>query len=325
LKGTSQSTDTVTRNAPAGYLYWWLLLALFVEYARPASFVPALQVPYLYSAIPLLLFIATLFAKGLLPLSTILSDGGAKWVFAFLALVTVSVITAEVTTYAFEVFKLVFGYVIIFILIARIATTEDRLGGVFAVLLVAHLFLLVMNPAVVLDPGGRHYITGANFLGDGNDFALSLCILFPLTLYLAKSSRKRVWKLLLWVCAAVIVAAIIGSQSRGAALGMGVVLIYLWLQSPRKLGAIAVAAVVGVGALVYAPPVYFSRMSTIQHYQDDGSAQGERLLAQDAGRREVVGAQAHHHARSGREEDALDPHRGEGAGRPNALPLAPGR
>jgi len=69
--------------------------------------------------------------------------------------------------------------------IVRVVTSKERLRGVFATLVFAHLFLLVMNPDLILKPDVRSYVEGAPFLGDGNDFALSLCILLAMTVELA--------------------------------------------------------------------------------------------------------------------------------------------
>jgi hypothetical protein len=78
-------------------------------------------------------------------------------------------------------------------MIVRIVTTMQRLRGVFLTLIVAHVFLIIMNPEVVTDPNTRHYISGATFLGDGNDFSMSLCILIALAIELALRERAK-WK-----------------------------------------------------------------------------------------------------------------------------------
>jgi len=159
------------------YLYWWLLLALFFEYARPASYFKVLGLVPLNSAIPLLLLVVSSFAGGLRPWNRIFADSYAKWPFIFIGFVTLSATWATVFTYTNTIFQRALGYLFLFIMIARICTTRQRIRGVFLVLIVSHLFLLAMNPIVVLEPTVRHYIIGATFLGDGNDFSLSLCIL----------------------------------------------------------------------------------------------------------------------------------------------------
>ncbi len=253
--------------------YYWLLAALFCEYARPASYIPPLRIPFLYSILPLALFAVTLFmARGMRPMKDIFADPIAKWVPIFLGLMILSMGHADVTFYAWNQTKLVLGQCILFLLIARIATTPDRLRGVFITLLFAHLFLLAMNPQVLLNPDVRNYIIGATFLGDGNDFSLSLCILLPLTFEVALATKSRFRKILAWFGVVLLLFAIVASQSRGATIGLGAVLLFLWLFSPRKgMSLLGVLLVVGV-VLLYAPPAYFSRMGTMTDYENEGSA-----------------------------------------------------
>jgi putative inorganic carbon (HCO3(-)) transporter len=268
-RNTPQDPERATR-----IYYYWLLLAIFVEYARPASYFGFLRVPFLYSVIPILLFVVSCFVKELRPMKEIFADPLAKWILVFLVLIALGATHAPVTFYPFEVFKKTVGYAMLFIMIARIVTTRARMRGLFVTLLFAHLFLIAMNPKVLLEPEVRHYIVGATFLGDGNDFALSLCILIPCMIEVASSATSMLRRLAAWGGVGVLLLAIIASQSRGATLGMGCVLFYLWLRSNRKALSIAAIAVVGVIVMIYAPKEYFDRLGTIANYQSEGSAMG---------------------------------------------------
>jgi len=264
--------------------YLILLLGLFFEYARPGSFVPGLDALKLYSLIPGGLFIAIWFYKGpgLNAFSAVFKDPMAKWLMIYLGLIALSVLHADVTTKAFEMFTVALGYIIYFFLIARIVTTRRRLMGVFVVLAVAHIFLIVMNPSFVLDPSNRYYIVGATFLGDTNDYTLSLCILMPMVLEAAIAAESKLKKILLWAAFLVFGLSIVSSQSRGAALGIAAVLVYLWLISPRKMLTLAGFALLSMILLLYASDAFFERMATIKDYQDEGSAMG-RITAWTAG------------------------------------------
>jgi len=287
VPGTTHDNRTQRERSAAGeagprLLYWWLLLAIAVEYARPASFFEALDLPYLYSVIPLSLFVASTFASGLRPLRDVFADRLAKWVFILLAVVVVSALLAEVWSYATPKLEAVVGYVVLFVLIARIIRTKAALRGLFVVLLGAHFFLLALNPDALLNPSTRNYIVGATFLGDGNDFSLSLCILLPCAIELTQSSRNWAKRLLAWAAVALTVLAIVATQSRGGTLGIAAVLGYYWLRSPRKLLALVASAAVVLAVLLYAPSQYFQRMGTMGASQLDGSAQG-RIDAWKAG------------------------------------------
>jgi len=277
LRATAEIPEAATR-----YLYWWLLLAIVVEYARPVAFVPALGMIKLQSLVPVSLVVASFFAKGQRSWQEIFRDPLAKWVLIYLFIITFSIFTADLPLRSLDVAKIVLGYVLLCFVIVRIATTADRIRGICATLAFAHLFLLVMNPELILNPSQRIPIQGGSFLGDGNDFSLSLCILLPMTIDLALATKKRVWRLIWWSVLVLFALAIIASSSRGATLAMISIGSYLWVRSPRKLLTLAGIAMVGLLLLAYAPDTYFDRMSSIGNYQEDGSAMG-RITAWKAG------------------------------------------
>lgn len=278
------AVDTAEQDEKDTRLYYrWLLLSLFVEYARPASFLSFLQIPFLYSSIPLALLMFSSFSKAKLrPFAEIYADPLIKWLSVYFGMVAFSVTYAIVRQFAFEAFILVLGFYVYCILIARIVTTWDRLYGVIGMLLFSHLFLLAMNPNVVLEPETRNYILGATFLGDGNDFSLSLCMLFPLVMIVSQNVQRFWLKLLCGLSTVIVLMAIVASQSRGATLGMAAVLIFIWIKSRRKVASLFVMVIAGLCMLAYAPPEYFNRMNTISSYQEEGSAIG-RLNAWSSG------------------------------------------
>jgi O-antigen ligase len=52
------------------------------------------------------------------------------------------------------------------------------------------------------------------------------------------------------------------------------VFIFLWTFSKKKIASLLAIALVGVFVLIYASDAYFNRMSTIAHYETEGSAAG---------------------------------------------------
>jgi probable O-glycosylation ligase (exosortase A-associated) len=68
--------------------------------------------------------------------------------------------------------------------------------------------------------------------------------------------------------------AALGSYSRGALLGMGAMLLFLWLKSPKKLVPAIVMALVIPFAIAFMPAQWTDRMNTIETYQSDASAMG---------------------------------------------------
>lgn len=274
MMASSATSASSKPQSDTGFLYGWLLVALFVEYARPTNQLKWLEFPFFYSLVPMALLAATVIAPGLRPLQEIFADRMSKWVMGLFAIILVSYAATGFDANASLVFQSVLGYLFLFILIARIVTSKRRFWGVIVTLLVAHLYLLAMNLQVLTEPSERHYIVGGTFLGDGNDFSLSLCILFPCTVGVALAAKSRFAKGLAWCGATIVILAIVASQSRGGTLGIAAVLIYLWLRSSKKIVPIIGIGIVGVLVLIYAPPAYFERIGTVSSMSIDGSAQG---------------------------------------------------
>jgi hypothetical protein len=105
----------------------------------------------------------------------------------------------------------------------------------------------------------------------------------PLGMLLALQSQglKRIFY---WGVVGILLLAIIGTQSRGATLGIAAVFGYLWWHSSRKAAGVVAILIAIVGVLIYAPPVYFQRMGTITNYEGESSAEG-RIHAWKAGTR----------------------------------------
>lgn len=288
MRRRKQELTPEAAEKKTNYLYWWLLAAIFFEYARPAAYFPPLRAVPLNSLLPLSLLMMCFFASGLRPWSKIFEDSLTKWLFVFVGAVLVSMAWASVKMYAYNIFQTVLGYLFLFVMIARIVTTRRRLYGVFITLIAAHLFLVFMNPAIVLSPESRAYIAGGTFLGDGNDFALSICILLGMCIQLAYAAESKGKKIFYWGVLGVLMLVIIGTQSRGGTLGMAAVFGYLWWRSPRKAAGVIAMIVAVIGVLAYAPDVYFQRMSTLAAPQQESSAEG-RLQAWKAGTNMALG------------------------------------
>jgi probable O-glycosylation ligase (exosortase A-associated) len=270
-----------------GYLVWWLCLALFFEYARPANFVPGLGALPLNSLIPLGLFVVCLFNGSLRSFGDIYQDRSARWVSLYMFLIFISVFWSEVHYTSSLIFEVSLGYFFLFIIFARVLKDEADMLKVVGALVVAHIFLLIMNFNVITDPSQRQYIVGGTFLGDGNDYSMSLVLLLPMAVEQALRAKTLIPRGIYWGMIGLILLAIVASQSRGAVLGILGTAIFLWWNSKNKMQGIVIAAVLTFGLMLYAPSVFFSRMNTISEYETEGSAQG-RIQAWKGGMRMIM-------------------------------------
>jgi probable O-glycosylation ligase (exosortase A-associated) len=234
----------------------------------------------LNTIVPVTLVLATFFTAKRAENHDLWAESNSRLFVALLGLITISTFTARVSANATFVLSTVVGYVLIYWVIARQATDTRRLKGVFAVLVLVHVVLAALTPEMFTDQEERHYLASGTFLGDGNDFALSVNVAIPLCLFLWFAARKKTSKVLYGAAVLFLILCVVATRSRGGTIALGGVGAYYWLKTNKKLktgllGAVAVAMI-----LVVAPPTYFARMDNLTN-TEEGSAQG-RIKAWNA-------------------------------------------
>ena len=110
---------------------------------------------------------------------------------------------------------------------------------------------------------------------DGNTFlGLALNMVIPVLVALARDESRRWLRRLLYITAALSVVASIFTYSRGAWLGLAVIipLVLLQLKAKPRIVMAGGLVVCAFFASVILPPQVFQRADTIVNYEDDGSA-----------------------------------------------------
>jgi len=264
-----QTTDL---KPVSNLIFWGLLLFFLFEYIRPGSYLP---IPgKLNTIIPLFVFLATFISKDGRSNLTILNASNTKWLLFYILLFPIQAFTADVTYYVFLTFKKIVGYFLIYFVIIKQVTSLRRINAIFSTLIFLHFLMIVLNPDIVLSPESRSYLFGMTFLGDGNDFAWSVCIIVPFSLYLLQTSESKLKRLIYMFALFSLILAIIGTQSRGGSLALGASIIYIFIKTEKKAIGIIVLGALIVMIFLFAPQVYFDRMKSIANYETEGSAQG---------------------------------------------------
>ena len=277
-------------------IYYVLLLFFVFEYVRPGAYVGGLDALHLNSIVPLTCIIGTIVMKTPVSSREFFAEWNTKIMGAMLGLLVVSTLFATVTLYAYDVTTTVFAYILIYWILVRQVGDVRRLKGVFITLTAAHIIIAGLNPAVFSPTDTRVGINSGAFLGDGNDFALSVNICIPLCLFLMAESKK-IYKAF-WAGALVtLVLCVIATQSRGGTVALAAVGLYYWLKSARKLQTAAVFVVVVAIVLAWAPASYFDRMATISDTEESstkGRTDAWKMSVQMALANPVLGAGAGH-------------------------------
>jgi putative inorganic carbon (hco3(-)) transporter len=251
-------------------LYTFLFL-IGSEYVGLGNYVP------LYRALPLALGLSALV------LIAVVSKYNASEAFKYksvnytliLVFLTMSAMAhGFVRTEAIEPTKTLVGYLIYTIICIFLISEKKEFRLYILVFTLIHVAMVVINVDKLGAERVGSYKAGF-FLGDGNDFAWSLNLTFPLALLLATTTKKILFKYLYFTSAAAIIVGIVGTQSRGATIALAVgLLYYLIFISTKKLAGILLLALIVLGVMLFSPSGYFDRMGTISSYEEDTSAMG---------------------------------------------------
>jgi probable O-glycosylation ligase (exosortase A-associated) len=157
---------------------------------------------------------------------------------------------------------------------------EHRLKMLVFVIALSLGFYGFKGGIFVITTGGNHSVMGParTFIGDRNSIGLALIMAVPLLYYMQLQMTRWYFRYALMAVVALTLVAIIGTHSRGALVGIAVMLVFYLLKSRRKFAAFF--ALIPLAAVLYTvmPDHWFERMETIQTWEEDGSA-SERVRA----------------------------------------------
>lgn len=154
---------------------------------------------------------------------------------------------------------------------------------IHAMLLVTALsigFYGVKGGIFTLTSGGANMVLGpeGTFL-EGNTFlGLAMVMVVPLLVFLAREEQRKWWRRGLYFTAGLTCVATIFTYSRGAMLGLAVVLPLLFLKAKAKVPFLLIFVPLAYVGYLWAPQSIFHRAEMIGEYQEDRSAM-QRLQA----------------------------------------------
>ncbi len=157
-----------------------------------------------------------------------------------------------------------------------IMTTRWRIQTWIWVIVLSLGFYGFKGGIFTLTTGGAYAVYGpmGTFIGGNNEIGLALIMTIPLMRYCQLSTDNFWIKRGMLVLIITTLLAIVGTQSRGAFLGMGAMLLFLTMKSRKKF-TLLFFLILAVPAIVsFMPDTWSNRMHSIQTYEQDGSAMG---------------------------------------------------
>jgi probable O-glycosylation ligase (exosortase A-associated) len=210
-------------------------------------------------------------------------DKPKKWFVPPLILLIVFLLWAVVCTYngfyperaereLIRFFKILLG---IFLTIMLIREKKHIVYLVWAVYLSIGYYG-IKGGLFTIATGGGYLVWGpaGTFIEGNNELALALLMILPFGYFLLQQYENKWVKRFLIFSILMLVASALGSHSRGALLALIASGGFLWLKSQSKLKIGSAIIIITLLAIPFLPAEWFSRMETIQTYEQDTSAMG---------------------------------------------------
>lgn len=166
--------------------------------------------------------------------------------------------------------------IILFAFVASMLIHERWRVRYFVLVMVASVgFYGVKGGVFSILTGGNYMIWGPpnSFIGGNTSLGLAMCMILPLAFYAAKAEANRYVRWALYGVFALSIPAILFTYSRGAFVGLLVVMAAIFWR--YKLHAVIVLAIAAAsyGALIdYLPDAWVERQQSTLEYQEDYSA-----------------------------------------------------
>ncbi|WP_426416987.1 putative O-glycosylation ligase, exosortase A system-associated [Aestuariirhabdus sp. LZHN29] len=188
----------------------------------------------------------------------------------------ITTLDAQYSAYAWPQLEKVYKILFMTFITLYLINSRKRIELLVAVIALSIGFYGIKGGIFTLITGGGFRIMGPpdSFIGGNNEIGLALIMIVPLFRYFQLSSTYRLVRWGAGIAIGLCLISILGTQSRGALLGLGAMAFMLIMMS-RKRFVLLVSLIVLLPALVtFMPESWHERMASIGSYQEDKSAQG---------------------------------------------------
>lgn len=171
-----------------------------------------------------------------------------------------------------KVFKILFMIYVAMILI----NSRERLHWLVVTIALSIGFYGVKGGIFTISTGGAYHVNGpsGSFISGNNELGLALAVTIPMLYYIVLQTKRPNIRYGLIAAMVLCALAALGTQSRGAMLGLAGMAGFLWLKSRKKIGVGLLIAVSVAVLLPLMPDEWYARMGTIHTYEQDESAMG---------------------------------------------------
>ena len=242
-----------------------ILLYLLFEFGRPQGIIPALNSLHIPAVVTILL-IYFLIRHGKFSFS----DPQTKLFLVLIFFMVFHIPFALNNFWAFNIWITMVLLFFVYLCIISFVNTSEKYYKLIHVWIYIHIFLAIFG----IIRGGRGI---GGFLGDENDFCMTINMVIPFSYYMAMGENNLSKKLFYIAVTGLFVFANIISFSRGGFIGLIGVGFYIWIKSSKKVMTTLVIVVMALFIVLVAPAKYGDRIRSITQEGAQSGTGGERV------------------------------------------------
>jgi len=186
----------------------------------------------------------------------------------------VTTVFALIPGESFERWTTVMKTQVMVCLIPMLFHRKEQVRQLIWVIVLSIAYYGIKGGVWILTSGGGYRVWGPadSYIEDNNALAVAIIMIIPLMRYLQLTTANRYVRWGLTAAMLLCGVAVLGSYSRGALIGVGTMVAFLWWKGRQKLLILIVAIVTIPLALSLMPSGWYERMDTIATYDQDTSA-----------------------------------------------------
>lgn len=153
--------------------------------------------------------------------------------------------------------------------------SKSRIQYLALVIMVSFAYYGFKSGIFTILSGGESRVWGPplGFFGDNNHFAVVMLMILPLTRFWYLHHKNKYVRLAFVALGFCVLFSIFGTQSRGALVGLTCMSIFFAFKTKKIMAFVAMLPFIALIGLLFMPDNWQNRMSTIENYDQDESAQ----------------------------------------------------
>jgi putative inorganic carbon (HCO3(-)) transporter len=206
-----------------------------------------------------------------------LKGSPVSWFVAFVVFITLSWLMGLNVSGDYDQWKKVMKIDLMLLVALALLYTKQHIFALVCVCAASIGFLGAKGGLYTIATGGGGRVWGppGSFIHDNNEFALAVIMTIPLLRFLHMQANRWMTRQALMALMFLCAASALGSQSRGALLALSAMAFLLWLRGKHNKASMGFLLIMlAVPLVMFMPDEWSERMSTINSYEQDGSAMG---------------------------------------------------